>query len=77
MATIRLTCYGREGSPKPERNPTILISVATNQGGEKCFVVDENKDDRQILQAFVDYIKRFNPDVLVGYGVNELDWPYL
>jgi DNA polymerase I len=30
-----------------------------------------------VLQAFADDVRRFNPDILVGYGVNERDWPYL
>jgi DNA polymerase I len=70
-------CYSREGSPKPDRNPVIMISVATNRGEKKQFVTDEAKDDKPILEAFVSYVRKFDPDIIVGYGVNEQDWPYL
>jgi DNA polymerase I len=33
-------CYSREGSPKPDRNPVITISVATNRSEKKHFVTD-------------------------------------
>jgi DNA polymerase I len=70
-------CYSREGSPKPDRNPVIMISVATNRGEKKQFVTDEDKDDKPILEAFVSYVRKFDPDIIVGYGVNGQDWPYL
>jgi DNA polymerase I len=70
-------CYSREGSPKPDRNPIIIISVATNHGEKKQFVTDEDKDDQPILEAFVSYVRKFDPDIIVGYGVNGQDWPYL
>ena len=70
-------CYSKEGAPKPDRNPVVLISVATNRGEEKQFIADDNKNDRKILAEFMDYVRNFDPDVLVGYGVNGQDWPYL
>jgi DNA polymerase I len=69
--------YSREGSPKPERNPAIIISVVTNKGEKKQFSADEDKTDRSVLEAFVEYVRSFDPDVIVGYGVNEQEWPYL
>jgi DNA polymerase I len=71
------TCYSREGSPKPNRNPVIGISVATNRGETKLFWAEEDKDDKPLLKAFVAYVRSFNPDIVVGYGVNGNDWPYL
>jgi DNA polymerase I len=70
-------CYSREGSPKPSRNPVILISVMTNDGEEKQFVAGEDRNDKPILEAFVNCVRSFNPDVIVGYGVNGHDWPFL
>jgi DNA polymerase I len=72
-----MMCYSREGSPKPDRNPVILISVATNSGEEKQFVAGEDKDDKPVLEAFVNHLRDFDPDIVVGYGVNGQDWPYL
>jgi len=70
-------CYSREGSPKPDRNPVIVISVATNSGEEKQFLADENKNDKPLLESFTKYVQGFDPDIIVGYGVNGQDWPYL
>ncbi len=70
-------CYSREGSPKPDRNQVIIISTATNSGEEKQFVAEENKNDKPILEAFMRYVQEFDPDIIVGYGVNIQDWQYL
>jgi DNA polymerase I len=70
-------CYSREGSPKPDRNPVIIISTVTNNGEEKQFVAAEDRDDKPLLESFISYIKNFDPDIIVGYGINSQDWQYL
>jgi DNA polymerase I len=70
-------CYSREGSPKPERNPVIIISTATNTGEERQFLAGEDKNDKSLLEAFVNHVQEFDPDIIVGYGVNGVEWPYL
>ncbi len=69
--------YSREGSPKPDRNPLIIISTVTNHGEEKQFLADKNKNDKPLLEAFIDYVRAFDPDIIVGYGTNGRDWQYL
>ncbi|MCW3993426.1 MAG: DNA polymerase II [Candidatus Bathyarchaeota archaeon] len=69
-------CYSKEGSPKPDRNPVVIISVATNNDEEKQFSA-KDQNDKPVLQAFVNYVKDFDPDIIVGYGVNRQDWPYI
>jgi len=69
-------CYSKEGSPKPDRNPVVIISVATNKGEEKQFSA-EDQNDKPVLEAFADYVQDFDPDLIVGYGANRQDWPYL
>jgi len=70
-------CYSREGSPKPDRNPVIIISAATNRGKEKQFLADEDKNDKSVLEDFIRYVRNFDPDIIVGYGINSQDWPFL
>jgi DNA polymerase I len=70
-------CYSREGSPKPDRNPVIIISTVTNNGEEKQFVAAEDRDDKPLLESFISYTKNFDPDIIVGYGINSQDWQYL
>ena len=69
-------CYSKKGAPKPQRNPVVVISVATNRGEEKQFVTG-GQEDKPILEAFMRYVRRFDPDIIVGYGVNRQDWQYL
>ncbi len=73
FSTIRCS---REGSPKPGRNPVVIISVATNTGEKKQFLA-EDQNDKPVLQAFMNYVDSFDPDLIVGYGVNRQDWSYL
>jgi DNA polymerase I len=69
--------YSREGSPKPDRNPVIMISAATNRGEQDQFLAGESRNDKPVLEAFMNYVESVNPDVIVGYGVNAQEWPYL
>jgi DNA polymerase I len=69
--------YSKEGSPKPDRNPVIMLSVATNSGEESQFLVDEDRNDGPVIEDFVSYVRHFDPDIIVGYGINGQDWPYL
>ena len=70
-------CYSHEGSPKPDRNPVVIISTVTNCGDQKQFTADEDRKDKHILEQFMHYIQQFDPDIIVGYGVNNQHWSYL
>jgi DNA polymerase I len=69
--------YSREGAPKADRNPIVIISCATNRGDKQQFLASEDKDDKSVVEEFVKYLRDFDPDVVVGYGVNDQHWPYL
>ena len=69
--------YSKEGSPKSDRNPVVIISAATNNGERKQFVVGEDKNDKSILVDFTKYVRICDPDIIVGYGNNAQDWNYL
>ena len=71
-----MICYSRQGAPKPWKDPVAIISASTNSGDEKQFVA-ENSEDRPVIEAFVNYVRDFDPDVIVGFGTNKQDWPYL
>jgi len=71
-----MICYSRQGTPKPWKNPVAVISVSTNSGDEKQFVA-KNSEDKPVIEAFVNYVRKFDPDIIVGFGANRQDWPYL
>lgn len=53
-----------------------MIAAKTNDGVEEVFEAD-GSDDRKALKAFVEFIQKHDPDVIVGYNSNGFDWPYL
>ena len=68
--------YSRHGSPNPNTDPVIIIAVMDSSGQKKLFEA-ERYDDKRAIREFVNYIKSFDPDIVVGYNNNEFDWPYL
>ncbi len=70
-----IECYNPLGEPKPERDPIIVIGV--RRGGETKLFVAKDKDDREVIRQFVEDIKSYDPDVIVGYNSNRFDWPYI
>jgi DNA polymerase I len=72
-----MICYSREGSPRPDRNPVLIISTVASNGEERQFVIDEDKNDVSLIQQFIGYIRQFDPDIITSYGGNTVDWTYL
>jgi DNA polymerase I len=72
-----MTCYSHEGTPKPDRNPVIIISTATGTGEEKQFLPNQDNNDKPLITEFISYVQKFDPDIIAGYGTNTLDWNYL
>ena len=69
--------YSKEGSPNPDRNPVVIISTATNLGEEKQILADDKNNDKPVLEAFLKYVRSFDPDIVIGYGNNSQGWTYL
>jgi len=72
-----IICYSPKGVPKPEKNPVVVISAMTNAGEERQFVAETSEKDDGIIREFIDYVKGFDPDIIVGFGSNRHDLPYL
>ncbi len=69
--------YNPRGMPSPDRDPVIIISTMTKEDGIKMFVTDDSKNDTKVIREFLDYFRRYDPDIVVGYNNNGFDWPYL
>ncbi|MEM2168327.1 MAG: DNA polymerase domain-containing protein [Candidatus Bathyarchaeia archaeon] len=72
-----IICYSPKGSPKPEKNPIIIISAKTNTGEEKQFITENVGEDGKIISDFIKYLREFDPDIIVGFETNRKDIPYL
>ncbi|MEM1550163.1 MAG: DNA polymerase domain-containing protein [Candidatus Methanomethylicia archaeon] len=70
-------CLSSSGSPKPEKDPIIVISTIDGDGVEKMFTVGEDLSDLNILKRFIDYVNSYDPDIIVSYGSNSRLIPYL
>lgn len=75
--SFSMVSYSSEGSPKPDRNPVVIISTVTSTGEEKQFIAGDDKNDKPIIQEFIDYVCKFDPDVIMSFGGNTQDWEYL
>jgi len=52
------------------------VLTCKSKGSNHKFV-EHYKDEADMLEAFVKYIKSYNPDILTGYFSDEFDLPYL
>jgi DNA polymerase I len=65
------------GVPIPNKDPIIIISIATGADETTFFSVGDDKDDRRVIADFISFIHEYDPDVIVGYNTDEFDWQYL
>jgi DNA polymerase I len=77
ILSFSMVSYSLEGSPKPDRNPVVIISSVASNGEEKQFIASNDKNDKPIIQQFVAYVRQFDPDIVVSFGANAQDWDYL
>ncbi|MEM4623200.1 MAG: DNA polymerase II [Desulfurococcaceae archaeon] len=76
ILALDLEVYTEHGSPHVERDPIIIIGTATNNGEVKQFIADD-LNDKKILEEFINYVIKLDPDIILGYNSNMFDWPYL
>jgi DNA polymerase I len=76
VMAIDIEVYTEHGSPKPERDPVIIIGTATGSGAVKQFTSEDLSDKSTILE-FVNYILEYDPDIVLGYNSNNFDIPFL
>ncbi|KYH38509.1 MAG: DNA polymerase [Candidatus Bathyarchaeota archaeon B26-1] len=69
--------YSPKGSPKPERSPVAIISTVTSTGEERQIIAENIDGDKVVIEDFIHQVKEFDPDIIVGYGTNRMDWEFL
>ncbi len=76
--------YNPLGVPNELKDPVIMISYT--DGKEKRVLTTKKiakdfvhvcKNEKEMLQEFVDAIRRIDPDVITGYNTSVFDIPYL
>ncbi|MEM2896493.1 MAG: 3'-5' exonuclease [Candidatus Bathyarchaeia archaeon] len=78
LRALAFSCikFSRFGSPKPNKDPVTIISALNNEG-KRYQIVASNFDDKDLILNFIKLIEDYDPDVIVGYGSNRIDWTYL
>jgi DNA polymerase I len=71
-----MVAVGEKGSARPERDSIRAIATATSQGNLETFVA-EGTDDSQLLRDFTTLVRKFDPDIIVGFESNGVVWPYI
>lgn len=76
ILALDIEVYNPRGAPKPDRDPIIIISLM-NSNNEVLLLQAQGKDDRRLIQEFIEYVNRYDPDIVVGYNSSNFDLPYL
>ncbi len=74
VMTVHFLKVGRKGSPKPEYDP--IVAISTYDGKVPRQLRHDGKTDKRLIEDFLNLVKTFDPDIIVGYGITE-DWSYL
>lgn len=85
IASIDIECYSESGQfPDSMKmsDTCFQIAITTKQNGEyidkKIFgVKTEYQTEREMLEAFVKYLKKLDPDVITGWNIFGFDLEYI
>jgi DNA polymerase I len=72
VVSFNPTYLARRASPRPDRDPVVAISLYDGSSSRTLI-----GDERSILESFVDYLARADPDVVVSFQGNRVHWDYL
>jgi DNA polymerase delta subunit 1 len=85
ISSLDIECFSKSGqfpdSMKPE-DVCFQIAITTKQNGEyvdrRVFgVKTEFKTEKEMLEAFVRYMRKLNPDVVTGWNIYGFDLEYI
>lgn len=85
IASLDIECYSSTGKFPDSLCPDDVcfqIAVTTKQAGEyvdkRCFSVKlEYATEREMLEAFVKYLRKLDPDVITGWNIFGFDLEYI
>jgi DNA polymerase I len=78
--------YNPKGAPRPNIDPIIMISLASNTGVRKVLTykaikgpdyLEVLRDENEALSRFVQIVEDEEIDILVGYNSDQFDLPYI
>jgi len=87
VMSFDIEVYNPTGSPRPDKDPILMVSLADNRGfrkvitwknlGTKLDYVDIVSSEREMLERFVELVEERDVDILLGYNTDLFDFPYM
>jgi DNA polymerase I len=89
ILSIDIECLNKGAIPDPKKDQIILISLyfSHEYKGKKSLVLSARKlpfentisfdSEKEMLEEFLKIVREYDPDVIVGYNINNFDIPYL
>jgi DNA polymerase I len=75
LPDLKILSFDIENSIKEKR--IFTIGVAIYENGKIRTTHIEGKDNREIINGFIDLIRKEDPDVITGYNIDGYDLPYI
>jgi DNA polymerase I len=87
IMSFDIEVYNPAGSPRPDKDPIIMVSLADNRGLRRVITwkdfktgqdfVEIVKDEKELLERFVEIVRERDADILMGYNTDLFDFPYI
>ena len=76
LLSFSLLAVSPTGSPSPARDPARLVAWKNNKSQDGT-IETKNDADADTIERFSDVSQSFDPDLVLSFGGNTFDWPYL
>jgi DNA polymerase I len=87
IMSFDIEVYNPTGSPRPDKDPILMVSLADNRGFRKVITwkdfkagldyVEVVSSEREMLERFVQIVEERDVDILLGYNTDLFDFPYM
>ncbi len=87
VMSFDIEVYNPTGSPRPDKDSILMVSMADNRGFRKVITWKDMKtkqdyvevvgSEREMLKRFVELVKERDVDILLGYNTDLFDFPYI
>jgi DNA polymerase I len=86
VMSFDIEVYNPTGSPRPDKDPILMISLADNRGFRRVITwrdlgkldyVEVLGSEREMIKRFVELVEEREIDILLGYNTDLFDFPYM
>ncbi|MFQ5815634.1 MAG: 3'-5' exonuclease, partial [Candidatus Hydrothermarchaeaceae archaeon] len=87
VLSFDIEVYNPKGAPREDRDPIIMVSMASNMGLRKLLTwkrpahppgyVEVLKDEVAVLKRFAELVAEEDYDIIMGYNSDNFDFPYI